>query len=176
MERSAGKVRAQRVQRCTGCAKRATQGSHTWRAGQLRQTAHWLAMPEAKPGERGRNAAGASRRVNTVSIYSRTFQQIALSFFFSPHDPHRAPAHARPDCRRRWERTAPLASPWLHEEVARRMMDRLQWIKLQPRSWVHWGALRGGLLAHAQLAKTYPGATAFVLETGRRRAQEPPEK
>ncbi|HAL38489.1 MAG TPA: biotin synthase, partial [Polaromonas sp.] len=32
----------------------------------------------------------------------------------------------------RWQRTAPLASPWLHEEVANRMLDRLQWIKLKP--------------------------------------------
>lgn len=71
----------------------------------------------------------------------------------------------------RWQRSAPLASPWLHEEVARRMMDRLQWIKLQPHAWVHWGALRGGLQAHAQLAKTYPGATAFVLEHGPARQQ-----
>jgi len=52
------------------------------------------------------------------------------------------------------------------------MMDRLQWIKLQPRSWVHWGALRGGLQTHAQLAKTYPGATAFVHENGPERASE----
>lgn len=72
----------------------------------------------------------------------------------------------------RWERSAPLASPWLHEEVARRMMDRLQWIKLQPRAWVHWGALRGGLQAHAQLAKTYPRATAFMLENGPERQQQ----
>ena len=34
----------------------------------------------------------------------------------------------------RWQRVAPLASPWLHEEVASRMLDRLQWIKLQPTS------------------------------------------
>jgi malonyl-CoA O-methyltransferase len=44
------------------------------------------------------------------------------------------------------------------------MMDRLQWIKLQPRTWVHWGALRGGLTAHAQLAATYPDAECFVVE------------
>ncbi len=44
----------------------------------------------------------------------------------------------------RWERSAPLASPWLHEEVARRMMDRLQWIKLQPQAWVHWARCAAG--------------------------------
>ena len=64
----------------------------------------------------------------------------------------------------RWQRVAPLASPWLHEEVASRMQDRLQWIKLQPESWAHWGAVRGGLIAHAQLALKYPKSVCFVAE------------
>ena len=59
---------------------------------------------------------------------------------------------------------APLASPWLHEEVASRMQDRLQWIKLQPAAWAHWGAVRGGLKAHAQLALKYPKSACFVTE------------
>jgi malonyl-CoA O-methyltransferase len=71
----------------------------------------------------------------------------------------------------RWQRTAPLASPWLHEEVARRMQDRLQWIKLQPQAWAHWGALRGGLQAHAQLVKTYPNSACFVAEAYAERSQ-----
>jgi len=71
----------------------------------------------------------------------------------------------------RWQRTAPLASPWLHEEVASRMQDRLQWIKLKPQAWADWGALRGGMQAHAQLTKTYPDATCFVAETQAERAQ-----
>lgn len=29
----------------------------------------------------------------------------------------------------RWQSVAPAASPWLHEEVARRMQERLQWIR-----------------------------------------------
>lgn len=45
------------------------------------------------------------------------------------------------------------------------MLDRLQWIKLQPQSWAHWGAVRGGLKAHAQLASKYPKSECFVLET-----------
>ena len=65
----------------------------------------------------------------------------------------------------RWQRMAPLASPWLHEEVASRMQDRLQWIKLQPESWAHWGAVRGGLKAHAQLALKYPKSVCFVAES-----------
>lgn len=64
----------------------------------------------------------------------------------------------------RWQRNAPQASPWLHEEVAQRMLDRLQWIKLEPRSWVHWGALRGGLKAHADLVARYPRSACFIVE------------
>ncbi len=52
------------------------------------------------------------------------------------------------------------------------MMDRLQWIKLQPRTWVHWGALRGGVKAHAELTKIYQNAKCFVHEAGAERAQE----
>ena len=54
------------------------------------------------------------------------------------------------------------ASPWLHEEVASRMQDRLAFIKLQPTRWVHWGALKGGLLAHEALQKRYPRAQAWL--------------
>ena len=72
----------------------------------------------------------------------------------------------------RWQRVAPLASPWLHEEVARRMRDRLQWIKLQPQAWTHWGALRGGVKAHAQLAALYPNSACFIVEALAERAQE----
>ena len=71
----------------------------------------------------------------------------------------------------RWERTAPLASPWLHEEVAGRMLDRLQWIKLQPLAWAHWGALRGGLLSHQKLVQKYPKSVCFVIESQWIRAQ-----
>jgi malonyl-CoA O-methyltransferase len=58
----------------------------------------------------------------------------------------------------------PGPSPWLHEEVARRMEERLEWIKLQPQSWAHWEPVRGGLQAHALLAQRYPDAACFVME------------
>ena len=67
-----------------------------------------------------------------------------------------------PNAVSRWQRIAPLASPWLHEEVASRMQDRLQWIKRQPQAWADWGALRGGMAAHARLAGTYPDSTCFI--------------
>ena len=71
----------------------------------------------------------------------------------------------------RWQRAAPLASPWLHEEVASRMLDRLQWITLQPGAWAHWGALRGGLQNHQKLVEKYPKSECFVVETQSSRAQ-----
>lgn len=71
----------------------------------------------------------------------------------------------------RWQRIAPLASPWLHEEVASRMLDRLQWIKLQPPTWAHWGAVRGGLLNHQKLIEKYPESVCLIAEDQQIRAQ-----
>jgi malonyl-CoA O-methyltransferase len=65
-----------------------------------------------------------------------------------------------------WRRVAPDRSPWLHEEVARRMEERLQWIRLQPASWAHWEPVRGGLAAHALLERRYPKAECFLIEGG----------
>ena len=53
-------------------------------------------------------------------------------------------------------------SPWLHEEVGRRMAERLPWIKLQPRSWLNWAPLVGGAQSHAAVLKTYPEAQALL--------------
>jgi malonyl-CoA O-methyltransferase len=53
-------------------------------------------------------------------------------------------------------------SPWLHEEVASRMQERLGFIKLQPDHWVHWEPLRGGMLAHRALQKRYPKAQVWL--------------
>jgi len=72
----------------------------------------------------------------------------------------------------RWQRVAPLASPWLNEEIASRMLDRLQWIKLQPQAWAHWGALRGGLKSHQKLIEKYPKSLCFIVEDQQKRAQE----
>jgi len=71
-----------------------------------------------------------------------------------------------------WQRIAPLASPWLHEEVASRMLDRLQWIKLQPQAWAHWGAVRGGLENHQKLAEKYSKSICFIAEVQPTRVQE----
>lgn len=68
----------------------------------------------------------------------------------------------------RWH-TMPLPeSPWLHEEVAQRMQERLDLIKLQPLSWLHWAPLKGGMQAHDLLVRRYPKAACTVLESAQR--------
>ncbi|KQP20533.1 trans-aconitate 2-methyltransferase [Pseudorhodoferax sp. Leaf267] len=65
----------------------------------------------------------------------------------------------------RWAQQATQTAPWLHEEVARRMMERLQWITRQPTSWADWSPLRGGMQAHAALRKRYPQAACYIVES-----------
>ena len=62
----------------------------------------------------------------------------------------------------RWQQRPQANSAWLHEEVARRMEQRLDWIVRQPASWLHWEPLRGGLQAQALLARRYPEARCEV--------------
>ena len=64
----------------------------------------------------------------------------------------------------RWQQAAPAQSPWLHEEVARRMEERLQWIRRTPKTWCDWEPVRGGLQAHALVAQRYPQAQCYVVE------------
>jgi malonyl-CoA O-methyltransferase len=64
----------------------------------------------------------------------------------------------------RWQRKLAESSPWLHEEVARRMEERLEWIKLKPTHWVHWAPGCGGMQAHALIARRYPAAECCVVE------------
>lgn len=73
-----------------------------------------------------------------------------------------------PHAAARWAQlpvTAQTGSPWLHEEVARRMEERLQWIVQKPTQWVHWAPLRGGLQAQELLTKRYPKAECFIVES-----------
>ena len=69
----------------------------------------------------------------------------------------------------RWEQfpdlASPAVSPWLHEEVARRMQERLQWMVKKPQRWLHWQPLRGGLAIHSALALRYPQAECVVVQT-----------
>ena len=64
----------------------------------------------------------------------------------------------------RWAAWPHAVSPWLNEEIGRRMEDRLQWIRLQPKSWVDWTPVSGGLNTHHQLRLRYPEAHCHVVE------------
>lgn len=65
----------------------------------------------------------------------------------------------------RWHARVPDASPWLHEEVARRMQDRLQWIVKAPEAWCDWDPLRGGLQGHGLVRQRFAHAASHVAET-----------
>ena len=76
--------------------------------------------------------------------------------------PTQRPPTISPNAVAHWLRTAPASTPWLHEEVANRMVERLQWINLQPKNWTHWGAVRGGQRAHVALLGKYPNSLCFL--------------
>ena len=85
--------------------------------------------------------------------------------------PTSRPPTIDPVAARRWDQAQQQASPWLHEEVARRMEERLGWIKLQPERWAHWAPARGGLAGHALLAQRYPSAECYLMESSAQRTQ-----
>lgn len=65
----------------------------------------------------------------------------------------------------RWHALAQEPSPWLHEEVARRMQERLSWIVIPPGNWCDWDPVRGGMQAHQLVAAGLPKAEQWVHET-----------
>ena len=69
-----------------------------------------------------------------------------------------------PTAAARWQSTIPAVGPWLHEEIARRMQQRLDWIRQRPESWAHWDPVRGGMDAHALIAQRYPEASCYLIE------------
>ena len=84
--------------------------------------------------------------------------------FASKHPPSIDPVAAR-----RWAAHRTDGAPWLHEEVARRMAERLDVIRLPVRAWADWSPVRGGLAGHELVAAHYPKAECF-----RVLAQSPP--
>jgi malonyl-CoA O-methyltransferase len=76
-----------------------------------------------------------------------------------------------PQASARWSARLPSQSPWLHEEVARRMEERLQWIVREPARWLHWDPLQGGRKVHEQLVQRYPKAESFVQQSSAAQVQ-----
>ena len=71
----------------------------------------------------------------------------------------------------RWSAWPHAQSPWLHEEIGQRMQERLEWIRLQPKLWVDWSPLDGGLTTHAKVRARYPDSRCLVVEPTLARAQ-----
>jgi malonyl-CoA O-methyltransferase len=85
--------------------------------------------------------------------------------------PTQHPPTLDPVAVQRLQRLPAGPAPWLHEEVGQRMEERLAWIKLKPTKWAHWAPVRGGLQAHSLLAKRYPEAECFMVESERSKSQ-----
>ena len=94
-----------------------------------------------------------------------------MSIIEAMSEPSRAdrPPTLDPIASARWAAWPHASSPWLNEEIGRRMEDRLQWIRLQPKSWVDWAPVSGGLTTHHQLRARYNQATCSVVEPTRAR-------
>ncbi|QNP47824.1 class I SAM-dependent methyltransferase [Diaphorobacter aerolatus] len=81
-----------------------------------------------------------------------------------------------PIAAQRWHARTAQASPWLHEEVARRMQERLQWMASPPANWCDWDPLNGGIEGHALVQQQFAQAACRINETsspaGLQRAQQ----
>ena len=123
-----------------------------------------VAQRLGRPGSANGALAGQDGR--------KPFDQVPQSsdsiYSFAPYG-RPTPAHHRPRCRARiGSSVAPARSPWLHEEVARRMEDRLQWIRLRAQGLGRLGAGAGRPAGPgAARAPLPPGAECFVAESQR---------
>ena len=105
-----------------------------------------------------------------IALHGSNFQTLQPALF-NTHMAQERPPSLDPVAASRWamlplwgkgQQVRTLSSPWLHEEVARRMEERLTFITLQPQSWVCWDPVRAGLNALALLKQRYPKAKGFL--------------
>lgn len=83
---------------------------------------------------------------------------------------HNAPPTLDPIATERWQRIGEPTTPWLHDEVARRMEERLQWMTQTPQVWGDWQPVRGSAQAHELIAARYPKAQSWVIEANAQHA------
>ncbi len=81
-----------------------------------------------------------------------------------PQTPPTLDVHALQRWQNLLSRSDDLTAPWLHEEIGRRMQERLGWIKSSPGSWADWSPVSGGLQTHQLVAARYPGAEQYIAE------------
>lgn len=55
----------------------------------------------------------------------------------------------------RWAAMPVVRAPWLHEEVGRRMAERLDYIKLPTKAWTDWSWRRGGTPKHPAMRTSF---------------------
>lgn len=67
-----------------------------------------------------------------------------------------------PVAAQRWMAQHPAVSPWLHEEVGRRMVERLGWIRQVPAAWMDWHPALGGWAACHAVARQYADSEVFL--------------
>ena len=77
----------------------------------------------------------------------------------------------------RWWRRARTRSPWLHDTIAQRMVERVDCFRERPRSWLHVEPLLSGLAGHRLLRQRLPQARVNVvahnMDEALRATQEP---
>jgi malonyl-CoA O-methyltransferase len=64
----------------------------------------------------------------------------------------------------RWLGRARSTSPWLNEEAARRLLERLACIKVTPDAWVNWAPTWGGAQAHQALVQQWRNSTVYAVD------------
>lgn len=149
---------AQVSQRCLGAPKRLTQVSQIGGAGQQWQTAQ---TPPTRSSAGDTEASSArNMRVNILRAPNPSHLMQASRPLIDPRAaarwaalPPRRDAQGRP------------VSPWLHEEIGRRMAERLPWITVKPRAWAHWGPLAGGLKAHGAVEQLVGRVPVHLVES-----------
>lgn len=67
-----------------------------------------------------------------------------------------------PQASRRWQLRRRATSPWLNEEIAARMAERLHWFREKPGSWLHWEPALGGFRAHRTVRDMFPQAEPHI--------------
>ncbi|MEK8031899.1 biotin synthase [Ideonella sp. DXS29W] len=140
---------------------RSAHRSHRW-AGPANRARHALQMPagcvhsphtQQGAGHPPNNWAGRRRGCIRLNILRAAMADNALSSSTQP-----GAGRVDPVASERALRRLALGpqSPWLHDEVARRMGERLSWIKRQPERVVDWSGAAGS--CRALLAAAYPRA------------------
>ena len=87
---------------------------------------------------------------------------VSFTFLFMPESP--CPPLDPIACAR-WHHLPLAHSPWLHEEVGRRMSERLQWLREPPQKWWHWQTLNGGVSAHQAVVAQLKESTGQLHES-----------